>query len=135
MRLMPRETDERRLRVLLEAFSEQASNVPYFTRTAVTGGVREDEGIENLIGGDYRLPQKKRMLKQAIAEWLQEGGEPTVETSAGDTQMGLDAARYYHFRIQVEGARLFVKVALEAEMSGEPEVTVISVKRDDRAWA
>ena len=44
--------------------------------------------------------------------------------------MAIEAATYYHFRVEVEGMRLFVKVFFEND-ADEPEVTVISIKRDD----
>ncbi len=66
--------------------------------------------------------------------FLDEGRAPNVEVIPGDAQMQLDAATYFHFRVRVESVPLFVKVFLDEE-GRDPDVRVISVKRDDRAWS
>ena len=48
--------------------------------------------------------------------------------------MGIDTSLYYHFRVEIDGVRLFVKAAFD-EYRGEAEVVVVSVKRDDQAWS
>ena len=130
---MAEETDECRLRLLLEAFTDTASNVPEFTRTATEGHHRADEGLENLLTRDLSLYAKTVALKRAVAKFLRDGGRPSIERSTGDADMEIDTAMYYHFRVEVEGVRLFVKVFVEDDPH-EPDVLVVSVKRDDRAW-
>ncbi len=132
IRTMAGERDERLLRQLRGVFSDTASNVPEWTRTARSGGYRRDEGLENLLPEHMALPGKMQAVKDAIRRFLEGGGRPGVEVSGGDVGMALDSAKYYHFRVEVEGARLFVKVFVE-ESRGELDVRVISVKRDDRA--
>ncbi len=128
----PKETDARRLRELLDVFSDKkASNNPRVTWTAWTGGHRPDEGLENLLPADWPRFQKLTALKESIATFLRGGGSPDVERSSGDQGMQLDAATYHHFRVVVADVRLFVKVFLEER---DVFCTVISVKRDDSAW-
>lgn len=127
---VPRESDPGKIAVLRAIFADSASNVPVFTGTARTGGYRPDEGLENLLPG--LTPYGCRVaLKEAIVRFLDGNGKPTLERSAGDREMHLDAACYYHFRVRVEGVALFVKVLLEDD-GNDPSARVISVKRDDR---
>lgn len=126
---MAKESDERILRLLRDCFSDRASNVPDFTRTAETGGHRSDEGLCNLFRPHWSVQARREALKQAIAEFLSSGGRPAREEARGDAEMRLDAAVYYQFRVEVAGTRLFVKVFLDDDYR-EPCVTVISVKRD-----
>jgi hypothetical protein len=130
---MPRESDQRRLATLRRVFADTASDVPVFTRTARTGGYREDEGLENLLPAEFSLYEKTCLLKAAVVRFLDDGKHPTVEESGGNAEMDLEPANFYHFRVEVEGVRLFVKVLYEDD-EGEPGATVISVKRDDRSW-
>ncbi len=127
---MPREADPERLRKLREVFADTASNVPEFTETAELGGYRSDEGLQGLLP-DLAPYGRRLALKQAIVRFLDAGERPTREDSVGDQEMQIDAAVYYHFRVTVEDVRLFVKVLFE-DAPDEPEVLVISVKRDDR---
>lgn len=129
-----RETDPRILKALREAFCDPASNVPDFTRTALTGGPRPDEGLEQLLPRDLTAHGKRTALKRALCDALARGETPTREEAAGDVAMRLDAATYYHFRVTAERVRLFVKVWYEDDVR-EPIVRVISVKRDDQAWS
>ncbi len=131
---MPKGFDERHRGLLRRILADAASDVPNFTRTAETGGFRTDEGLHNLLPAELTLHEKKSALRRAIVEFLDRGDTPTVEQSAGDADMALDAGTYYHFRVAVEGVRLFVKVLLDEEDAQDPTVRVISVKRDDRAW-
>lgn len=129
-----RETDPRILKALREAFCDPASNVPDFTRTALTGGARPDEGLEQLLPRELTAQGKRTALKRALCDALARGETPTREKSPGDAAMRLDAATYYHFRVAVEGVRLSVKVWFDDDVR-EPIVRVISVKRDDQAWS
>jgi len=125
-----KESRPEKLRTLRGAFASPASGEPAFTQTAITGGWREDEGLENLLPG---LPTAGAIdtLKDALVRFLDEGGQPTVREEAGDRAMQLDAATFYEFRIVADGVRLYVKVLLESDEE-PPEVKVISVKRWDR---
>lgn len=130
---MARETDKTRLAGLRAAFADTATNVPAFTKTAITGGHRPDEGLENLLPAELTLYAKRRALKCAIVAALDRGDVPTVERRTGDAEMQLEDAVFYHFRVTVADVRLFVKVFAD-ECAGELDVRVISVKRDDQAW-
>lgn len=131
---MPEGLDERHRGLLRRILADAASDIPSFTRTAETGGYRTDAGLHNLLPAELTLYEKKAALKRAMVEFLDRGGTPNVEQSAGDADMALDAGTYYHFWVEVEGVRLFVKVLLDEEDAQDPTVRVISVKRDDRAW-
>ena len=128
-----RETDQQRLEALRAAFGDTASNVPDFTNTALTGGHRTDEGLRNLLPPELSDYEKRCALKRAIAAALRRSDLPTMECAGGDAGMQFDTAWYYHFRVAVAGVPLFVKVFLDAE-GPDPDVVVISVKRDDRPW-
>jgi hypothetical protein len=128
-----RETDTTRLTALRAVFADTATNVPAFTKTAIAGGVRSNEGLENLLPADLTLYGKQRALKCAIVTALDRGEAPTVERRAGDAEMRLEAAVFYHFRVVVADVPLFVKVFAD-ECAGELDVRIISVKRDDQAW-
>ena len=127
---MAKESRPEKLQALRDAFASRASNEPELTWTALTGGNRNDEGLENLLPG---LPTAGAIdtLKDALVRLLDEGGQPTVREEAGDRAMQLDAATFYEFRIVADGVRLYVKVLLESDEE-PPEVKVISVKRWDR---
>ena len=129
---MPRESDQSRLAELRRIFADTASDVPDFTGTARNGGYREDEGSENLLPEQLTPYERTCLLKAAIVRFLDDGKQPTVEESKGDAEMQFEPATYYHFRVEVEDVRLFVKVLYEDDQ-GEPGATVISVKRDDRS--
>ena len=131
---MAKESNEQRLQVLRQTFSDTASNVPEFTGTALQGGKRRDEGLDVLLGYERSLYEKTVLLKKAVVLFLDSGNQPSLEASRGDVEMQLDAALFYHFRVSVEGVRLFVKVLLDEDDPHDPDVTVISVKRDDKAW-
>jgi len=128
-----RETDPERLAALRAIFADTASNVPDFTNTALTGGHRADEGLRRLLPAEVTHYEMRCELKRAIVAALDAGNAPTVERSAGDAGMQLDAACYYYFRVAVYGAALFVKVFVDA-CGSELNVRVISVKRDDQPW-
>lgn len=125
-------TDQQR-RQLRAAFADSASDVPDFSQTALFGGYRRDEGLQNLLPADWTVYELRCALKAALRAFLDEGGSPSVESSRGDAAMAMDAATYCHFRVRVADVPLFVKVWLD-EDDRDPEVRVISVKRDDRAW-
>ncbi len=126
--------NERQRQVLRAAFADTATNVPAFTATALTGGHRADEGLHSLLPVELTDYGKRCALKEALVEFLDEGRCPSVEVRPGDDQMQLDAAAFFHFRVRVEGVPLSVKVFVD-EAEREPDVRVISVKRDDRAWS
>ena len=127
---VPRETDKQRLELLREIFSSRTSNEPAFTRTAQTGGHRPDEGLESLLPADLTRDEKRRLVKQAIAEVLDAGGLPEVIDKPGDVAMKLDARRVHMFRVEVPSVRLAVQVDLDDSNPRTPHATVISVKRD-----
>lgn len=126
--------NERQHRLLRAAFADTATNVPEFTVTALKGGHRADEGLNNLLPAELTEYGKRCALKEALVRFLDDGRAPSVEVGSGDPAMQLDAATFFHFRVRVEGVPLFVKVFVDEE-GREPDVKVISVKRDDRAWS
>ncbi|MEW6200302.1 MAG: hypothetical protein AB1601_16755 [Planctomycetota bacterium] len=126
--------NERQRQVLRAAFADTATNVPDFTRTAVTGGHRTDEGLDKLLPAELTDYGKRCALKEALVKFLDDGRAPSVEVASGDPAMQLDAATFFHFRVGVEGVPPFVKVFVDEE-DREPDVKVISVKRDYRAWS
>jgi hypothetical protein len=131
---MPKEADQERLKLLRRLFASTASDVPEFTETAVYGGYRLDEGVVALVPGEGNAYEKTRRLKQAVVDFLDGGGRPNRLEAPGDAEMQLDAATFYEFRIEIEAARLFVKAVLDEDDPADPELKVLSVKCDDRAW-
>lgn len=126
---MPKERDQRRLRLLRQLFASTASDVPEFAQTAIYGGYRRDEGIVALLAGEGNVYEKTLRIKKAIVVFLDGGGAPNRTEERGDREMQLDAAVFYEFRIEVEDVRLYVKVLFDEDDAEEPEVRVVSVKR------
>ncbi len=131
---MEKRFTDRQRQLLRAVFVDSATNVPEFTVTALTGGHRRDEGLHNLLPAELTDYEKRHALKEALVKFLDEGGAPSIEAGPGDFEMQLDAATFFHFRVRVEGVPLFVKVFMDRERR-EPDVRVISVKRDDRVWS
>ncbi len=132
---MPRELDQRRLDTLRRIFASTASDVPEFVKTAVDGGYRSDTGVIALVPGEGTLYAKCDRLKQAVVESLDAGNAPNRRDESGDREMQFDSAVFYEFRIAVDGVRLFVKTVFDEDDPSDPEVRVLSVKRDDRSWS
>lgn len=129
---MARQIDEQTRALLRRILADRASNVVEFTRTARVGGHRSDEGVENLLSGRLSRFEKEQRVKAAMVESLDAGHSIAIEESRGDAAMGIDAATYFHFRVEVDGVRLFVKFLIDDADSVDPTGVVISVKRDDR---
>lgn len=132
--LVARKLDDRLRKVLIDVFSDSASNVPEFTRTAREGVHRKDEGYQNLLPAEWTERESIFSIKGAIVVFLQKGGTPSIEDSEGDAAMQFNPGLFFHFRVAVGGARLFIKVLLDEDDPDEPTALVISVKRDDQAW-
>jgi hypothetical protein len=131
---MPRETDQGRLAQLRRFLADPASNTVMFSRTAVRGGDRADEGYESLLRdlAPVSRAAREHEIKAAMIAALDAGERVTREDAPGDVEMQLDPATYYHFRVSVAGRRLFIKLMLDIE---DATLLIMSVKRDDRAWS
>ncbi len=132
---MPRELDQCRLDALRRIFASTASDVPEFAKTAVDGGYRPDTGVIALVADDGTLYDKCERLKQAVVQFLDAGNAPNRRDESGDREMQFDSAVFYEFRVVVDGVRLFVKTVFDEDDPSDPEVRVLSVKRDDRSWS
>jgi hypothetical protein len=100
-----------------------------FKAKAFDGGERSDEGVLNLLPDARAVPRAalREMLRAALLEFVDAGGQPSRIEVAGDDVRG-GPATFYEFRLEIEGARLFIKTELKPGPMG-PGLLVMSVKR------
>jgi hypothetical protein len=127
---MAKFSEEDRL-ILDRILSDPASNAVVFKESAMSGGYRSDEGLENVLPADWTRPRMQAAVRSVMLTHLREGGAVTRSDDPGDVEMGRDPQVLYEFRITVEQVRLFVKVRRCDENPTDPTIRVISVKRQD----
>ncbi len=124
---MPKESNERRLALLLRVLTDTASNVVAFKERAFSGSPEADDlGLAAVLPADVPREEAKDRLKAALAGFLRRGGQPNrIEYTYEDS----DPETIYKFRFELEGTRLYVKTELKLDDPSGPILIVKSVKR------
>jgi hypothetical protein len=123
---MPKETDRKRLELLLRLLRDPASNVVLFKRRAFEGTSEPDDiGLARLLPGTPRDGQKAA-FREALADFLDGGTQPSrIEYAYEDG----DPEMIYEFRIEFCRTRVYVKTELKDPDSEDPTLVIKSVKR------